>query len=97
MGRRAPRPLALALRGVRERSAPKTPLAAVQAVWREAVGEPIAAVASPLAERDGVVTIACSSAVWASELELRQRQLLARLRDRIGEGAPRGLKFVVGS
>jgi predicted nucleic acid-binding Zn ribbon protein len=80
---------------VRAQVAPRTPLAAVQAVWRDTVGEGIAAAAEPLAERDGVVTIACSSAVWASELELRQADLEARLRARTGASAPRGLRFVV--
>ena len=43
-GRRpTPKPLADALRAVRARVEPETPLAAVQSAWPEAVGEEIAA------------------------------------------------------
>lgn len=79
MNRRDVRSLASALRTVRERSAPLTPLAAVQAVWPEAVGEAIAAQAEPVSERSGVITVACQSASWAQELDLMQVQLLERL------------------
>jgi predicted nucleic acid-binding Zn ribbon protein len=93
--RRAPRPAAGALRAALERAAPKTPLAALQAAWAEAVGEQIAAVASPVSERDGEALVACSDSVWAQELDLMQEQLLQRLGDRLGERAPRRLRFRV--
>ena len=70
--RRAPRPAAAALRAALERAAPKTPLAALQAAWAEAVGERIAAVAQPVSERGGEVTVRCSDSVWAQELDLMQ-------------------------
>ena len=87
--RRAPRPAAGALRAALERAAPKTPLAAVQAAWAEAVGERVAAVAEPVSERAGTVDgRAASDPVWAQELDLMQEQLLERLRERLGEQAP---------
>jgi predicted nucleic acid-binding Zn ribbon protein len=91
--RRAPRPAAGALRAALERAAPKTRLAAVQAAWRETVGERVAAAAQPVSERDGAVTIECSDPVWAEELDLMQEQLIERLRDRLGERAPQSLRF----
>jgi len=91
--RRAPRPAAGAFRLARERAAPKTGLASVQAAWLEAVGEQLAAVAEPVSERDGTLTVECADAVWAQELDLMQTQLLDRLRDRLGERAPEALRF----
>ena len=93
--RRAPRPAAGAFRTALEGAAPKTPLAALQAAWAEAVGEQIAAVASPVSERDGEALVVCSDSVWAQELDLMQEQLLQRLGDRLGERAPRRLRFRV--
>ena len=91
--RRAPRPAAGALRAALEQAAPQTPLAAVQAAWEETVGEQIAAVARPVSERGSEVTVGCTDSVWAQELDLMQEQLLQRLRDRLGERAPRSLRF----
>ena len=42
-----------------------------------------------MAERDGVVTIACRSATWAQELDLLQEELLERLNGALSE-ADRG-------
>ena len=91
--RRAPRQAASAFRAARDRAAPRTGLAAVQAAWRSAVGERIAAVTSPVAERAGTLTVECSDAVWAQELDLMQDRLLERLREELGERAPKALKF----
>jgi predicted nucleic acid-binding Zn ribbon protein len=95
--RRAPRPAAGAFKAALDRVAPKTPLAAVQAAWADTVGEQLAAVATPVSERDGTVTIECADAVWAQELDLMQNALLERLRSAVGERAPRDLRFRVNS
>lgn len=93
--RRAPRPASSALRAALEQAAPRTPLAALQAAWAEVVGERIDAVAKPVAERAGEVTVGCTDSVWAQELDLMQGQLLERLQGRLGERAPRSLRFRV--
>jgi predicted nucleic acid-binding Zn ribbon protein len=95
--RRAPRPAASAFRAARERAAPQTRLAAVQAVWSEAVGEGLAAQATPVSERGGAITVECADAVWAHELDLMQDRLLSSLRELLGELAPDSLRFRVGS
>jgi predicted nucleic acid-binding Zn ribbon protein len=64
---------------VRARVEPRTLLGAVQGAWGRAAGSAVAAEAEPVAERDGVVTIACRSATWAHELDLLQEELLAAL------------------
>jgi len=72
-------------------------LAAVQAAWDGLVGERLAAVATPVSERAGTLTIECADAVWAQELDLMQTQLLERLREELGELAPASLKFRANS
>ena len=53
-----------------------------------------------VSERDGLVTIACRSAVWAQELDLLGPDLVARLNRALGEGGTagpvRGLRTLVG-
>ena len=87
MRRRDPRPAGLAVAALAERLAPQTLLAAVQRVWHEAVGELVAAQAEPTGERDGVLLVTCSSAVWAQELDLMAPDLVARLNGLL-DGAP---------
>jgi predicted nucleic acid-binding Zn ribbon protein len=102
--RLAPRALSLALEGVVQGAQPTTLLARVQAVWSDVAGPGLAASAAPVSERDGVVTVACESAVWAQELELLGPDLLTRFGDALASkpGAPatasvKKLRFVVGS
>jgi predicted nucleic acid-binding Zn ribbon protein len=100
MRRLGPRPLAVALAEVAPAVAPQTLLARVQSAWPEVAGAAMAASATPVAEREGVVTVACKSAVWAQELELLAADLLGRLNTALGaRGAPAltRLRFVVGS
>ena len=87
MSRPAPRRLAGALQRLSAELAPATTLARVQGVWEDAAGTAIASAARPVAERDGVLTIACEAAVWAQELELMEDQLVAALNERL-EGEP---------
>ena len=76
---------------------PKTGLASIQSAWSAAVGEQLAAVATPVSERAGTLTIECADSVWAQELDLMQGQLLERLREALGEQAPEALKFRLGA
>jgi predicted nucleic acid-binding Zn ribbon protein len=93
--RPAPRPASTAFQAALQKAAPKTRLAAVQAVWDEVVGERVAAVARPVSERDGTVTVDCSDPVWTEELDLMQEQFEQGLHERLGEDAPKGLRFRV--
>ena len=104
MRRLAPRALSVALAGVVRETEPATLLARVQAVWADVAGPSLSASATPVSERDGVVTVACESAVWAQELELLGPDLLTRFGDvlAVEPGRPKGgavkkLRFVVGS
>jgi predicted nucleic acid-binding Zn ribbon protein len=98
--RLGPRPLSAVLEQVVRAAAPATLLAEVQTAWPEIAGRSLAASAAPVAERDGIVTVACESAVWAAELELLAPDLVARLNARADvDHAARvtGLRFVIGS
>jgi predicted nucleic acid-binding Zn ribbon protein len=98
--RPAPRRLGVALADVSRSLAPATTLAGVQARWPDAVGAAVADEAEPVSEREGVVTIACRSAVWAQELDLLGPDLVSRLNELLGgpekRGPVRGLRVVVG-
>lgn len=94
----------MALEDVVRGAEPTTLLARVQGVWADVAGAGLADSASPISEHDGVVTVACESAVWAQELELLGPDLLARFGDALagesggpGAGSVKKLRFVVGS
>ena len=101
MRRLAPRRLGVALADVSRSLAPATTLASVQARWPEAVGPAVAEEAEPVSEREGVVTVACHSAVWAQELDLLAPDVIARLNELLGgpggRGPVRGLRAVVAT
>jgi predicted nucleic acid-binding Zn ribbon protein len=94
--RRAPRPLSSALLQLQGRVAPQTVLAEVQRLWPELVGRVIAAEAEPVGERAGIVTINCSGAVWAAELDGDSEVILGRLNEHLTHGHVSRLRCVVG-
>jgi predicted nucleic acid-binding Zn ribbon protein len=87
----------MALEGVVGDVAPATLLARVQQAWPEVAGPGLGAAAAPVSERDGTVTVACESGVWAQELELLGGDLLARLNAALDGPRVDKLRFVVGS
>jgi predicted nucleic acid-binding Zn ribbon protein len=86
--------LAVALDEVRAELAPDTMLAEVQGAWAATVGEVIAAQAQPIAERGGVLTVACGASVWAQELDLMGPELLERLNGALRGGSLTRLRCV---
>jgi predicted nucleic acid-binding Zn ribbon protein len=64
----------------------------VQEIWEGAVGPAVAAAASPTAERDGVLTVTCSAAVWAQELDLLACELIPGLNAALGSQSIRELR-----
>jgi predicted nucleic acid-binding Zn ribbon protein len=92
MRRREPRPAGRAVAALAERLAPLTLLADVQRVWSDAVGDVVAAQAEPTGERDGVLLVTCSSAVWAQELDLMAPDLVGRLNGLLNADRVRALR-----
>lgn len=100
MRRLAPRPLASVLAGLTPEAEPATLLARVQTAWPGVVGPENALRTAPVSEREGVVTVACESGVWAQEMELQGQEILGRLRAELAAApaaAPERLRFVIGS
>jgi predicted nucleic acid-binding Zn ribbon protein len=97
MRRAGPRPLQAALERQVRALAPATTLAGVQGAWERAAGPAVTAEAEPVEERAGVVTVVCSSAVWAHELRLLEGELRGRLNAELeaagGSAAVRELRF----
>jgi predicted nucleic acid-binding Zn ribbon protein len=92
--RNAPRPLSVAIEALSTRLAPATLLADVQRVWEAAAGPAIAGEANPISERDGTVTLLCSSAVWMQEIDLMGPVLVAALNGALGSERVRGVRCV---
>jgi predicted nucleic acid-binding Zn ribbon protein len=92
MRRRSPRPVGLALDRLTGSLAPATLLAEVQRAWPEAAGAAFAAASEPVSEREGVVTVACVSAVWAQELDLLSERVIERLNEALGRAAVKRLR-----
>ena len=92
--RRSPRTLELTLVRMQDELAPQTLLAEVQRTWPDAVGEAIAAEARPTAERAGTLTVSCSAAVWAQELDLMAPTIIERLNQRLRGGKVGRLRCV---
>ena len=97
MRRLGPRPLGLSLRSAVQLARPATLLAAVQSAWPGVAGAVMAAAAEPVREREGTVTFACESAVWAHELELMAPGLVVSLNEALGAQRVEELRFTVGS
>ena len=84
MRRSAPRPLGPAVEALTASLAPATLLGDVQRVWEGAVGAAIAREASPTSEREGTLTLLCSSAVWMQEIDLMGPGLLDAVNAALG-------------
>ena len=96
MRRAAPRPVSAALDRFTAELAPATLLAEVQRVWPAAAGDAFAAASEPVSERDGVVTVACESSVWAQELDLLSERVLERLNGLLDRGQVERLRVRTG-
>lgn len=90
--RRHLRPAGPSIRGFAESLAPAGTLASVQTVWEQAAGPTVAEQARPTGEVGGVLTVTCSSAVWAQELELMSTSLIDRLNSALGEDRIKSLR-----
>jgi predicted nucleic acid-binding Zn ribbon protein len=94
--RLAPRPLRDALEAVTAGAAPAGILARAQQLWPEVAGAVVAAESEPVSERGGILSVRCTSAVWAQELELLGPDIRARLNSALAsEGTVSELRFTV--
>ena len=72
-------------------------MADLVAVWPSVVGETVAANAWPARlSRDSTLHVAASSSAWAFELGQLEGEILPRLQEALGKGAPSRLRFAPG-
>ncbi len=64
--------------------------------WSDFVGKELAALSMPLGFRDGVLSVAVASPLIRQELHYRKPQLLENVRQLLGEGLVKDLRFVQG-
>jgi predicted nucleic acid-binding Zn ribbon protein len=84
VSRPAPRPMSAVLEDITTTLAPATALSRIQQVWERAAGPMVSAAARPTAEREGVLTVTCSDAVWSQELDLIGAEVIERLNQALG-------------
>jgi predicted nucleic acid-binding Zn ribbon protein len=64
-----------------------------QACWPAVVGEAAAAHSGVEALRGRTLEVAVDSSVWGQQLQIRTAEILAALRERLGDDAPAELRF----
>ncbi len=85
------------IREVLTRFGPQAGMPEVLAAWPDAVGPMVAANAWPARiARDGTLHANTSSAAWAFELGQLAPEILTRLSEKLGDSAPKALRFAVG-
>ena len=92
MRRRSPRPVTVAVESLAASIAPATPLARIQQAWPAAVGELVAAHATPLRERAGALTVYCPESVWAQEVALMAPEYVSAINRELGEAVVREIR-----
>ena len=85
------------IREVLSRFGPQAGMPELLAAWPAAVGPMVAANAWPARiARDGTLHVNTSSSAWAFELAQLAPAIAERLRQELGESAPKALRFAVG-
>ena len=65
-------------------------------LWVDAVGAEVARHSHPVGLRGDVLEVSVDTSVWCQQLQMRRLDILAALADRLGDDAPRDLRFRVG-
>ena len=92
MRRFAPREASTAVDALAQRLVPREPIMRIQKVWAQSAGDAVAAQCEPVSESRGTVTVKCSSAVWAQELDLLSPELIERLNEALEEPLVKSLR-----
>ena len=62
-------------------------------LWPQAVGAKIAAVATPVRIRDGILFVRVASSAWRNELIFHKGTILAKLNNLIGKAVIEDIRF----
>jgi predicted nucleic acid-binding Zn ribbon protein len=68
----------------------------IQEEWEGAAGPAIAAHVRPAVLRGALLEVAADSSAWSQHVMLERPRILAALRERLGEAAPRDLRVRLG-
>jgi predicted nucleic acid-binding Zn ribbon protein len=92
---RDPQPFASATRDVAQKQGWSARVAegAVFGRWPTVVGHHIADHATPIALRDGVLSVTAESTAWATQLRIIQSQVLAKIAAEVGDGVVTSLRI----
>lgn len=63
------------------------------ASWEQLVGTETAAKSTPIGVEDGVLTVACASTAWATQLRLMRNELLARMAQEYPNAGIESIRF----
>lgn len=63
--------------------------------WAQSCGEQVAGVTSPLSFSRGLLTVECSSSVWANELTYLSNTILSRMNEVVPDHPVKKLRFIV--
>jgi predicted nucleic acid-binding Zn ribbon protein len=69
----------------------------VSECWDEVVGPEIASHCQPVGMRAGVLEAAADSSVWCQHVQLRSPEILAGLKEQMGEDAPASLRLHISA
>lgn len=64
--------------------------------WSDAVGPEVAQHSRPIGLRGGVLEVSVDSSVWCQQLQMKRREILGALAERMGDDAPQDLRFRLG-
>ena len=95
MRRGRERPIADAVMRLAESLAPQTPLSKVERAWPTVVGHALAAHSKPASLKGSLLTVECSGSVYAQELELQSRRVVAKLSEELSDEVVEKIRFVV--
>jgi hypothetical protein len=85
------------IREMLSRFGPQAGMPETLAAWPDAVGPMVAANAWPARiGRDGTLHVNTASSAWAFELGQLAPEILTRLSEKLGDSAPKALRFTVG-
>lgn len=94
-GGRDPKGIAEVMDALTDRLGWNSPLARCEllASWSDLVGEETASHSSPVGIDEGVLTVACDSTAWATQLRLMRSQILTRISEDFPDAGIHSIRF----
>jgi predicted nucleic acid-binding Zn ribbon protein len=68
----------------------------LSASWAEAIGEKNVKHAKPVDVKDGILIVHVDSSVWIHKLSMDKQDIIMKMKNRVGEGIVKDIKFRIG-